>query len=149
MILCRLQQLAALLAVGLSLSMQLGCFNAEALIESRRLVAIKARLEEIDLGKYRISLPQTESVTETIEVNFHVFGQVANRDMETVSQLLESSRPEIRDQLLVVTRNLSEAELEDPELSSLREHIAKVVNNTLEGDPVQSVGFYNFRYAIF
>lgn len=141
--------MAAGCLLGLGLSLQLGCFNAEALIESRRLVAIKARLEEIDLGKYRISLPHAEAVTETIEVNFHVFGQVANRDLESVTQILESSRPEIRDQLLVVTRNLSEAELQDPGLTSLREQIAKVVNDTLEGEPVQSVGFYKFRYSVF
>ena len=128
--------------------MQMGCFNAEALIESRRLVAIKARLEEIDLGKYRISLPHAEAVNQSIEVNFHVFGQVANRDFETVTELLESRRPEIRDQLLVVTRNLSEEELEDPGLTFLRQQIAKVVNDTLEGEPVQSVGFYKFRYSV-
>ena len=138
-----------LASLALCLAGQLGCFDADALIEARRLEAIRARLEEIDLGTYRISLTSPESVNDSVEVNFHVFGLVANRDLETVSEYLDSKKPEIRDKMLIVTRSLSDADLEDPKLSLFRDQIASIVNDTLEDEPVQSIGFYHFRYSVF
>ena len=74
---------------------------------------------------------------------------MANRDLDSVSEIVESKGPTIHDKVLVMARHLSEEELEDPELASLRKQIAEVFNETLEGEPVQSVGFYHFRYSIF
>ena len=134
-------------AVVAGLLLQAGCFNAEALIEARRLVAIRAQLMEVDLGNYRITLPQSSSLNETTEIRFHVFGKVANRDVKSVEEVLESEGPELRDKMIGVIRGLSPQQVEDPQLSALRQGIAAVINDSLEEEPVQSVGFYNFRYS--
>ena len=137
------------LLLAVSLSSQLGCFNAEAMIESRRLTAIRARLQEVDLGQYQVTMPVGTWHDATTELDFHIFGKVATRETNTVQEVLETVRPEIRDQLLKVTRELSAEELEDPKLTSLRERIAAVINGFLEEELVQSVGFYHFRYSVF
>ena len=140
---------SACLLLTLALPTLGGCFNAEGLIESRRLTAIRAKLQEVDLGNFRISIPQGQSYGQTTELQFHVFGQVANRDMEAVAEVLEEYGPVIRDQMLVSVRELRPEELEEPRLTSLRESIAQVINGFLEEEPVQSVGFHQFRYIIF
>lgn len=126
-----------------------GCFNADRLIESRRLTAIRAKLQEVELGDFRITLPQGDTFDETTELHFRVFGRVATRDAKTVGELLENYEPQIRDQMLVATRGLSREDIEEPKLSALRKTIAEVINGYLEDEPVQSVGFYTFRYAVF
>ena len=45
-----------------------GCYDAEAMVKSRRELAIRAQLEEIDLGKFRITLPQPNETTEVAEI---------------------------------------------------------------------------------
>ena len=124
-----------------------GCFDAEAMIEARRTVAIRARLEEVDLGEFRISLPQPVETAEVAEIDFHAFGQVTNRDLDKVKESLETLKPQLRHRLLLAARQLTVQEIEDPRLASLRAHIVDVVNETLPGEPLQSVGFYHFRFS--
>ena len=143
------RRLRVSILLPLSLLWNVGCFDADAMIEDRRKIAMLARLEEIDLGQFRVALPHASEVAQTAELNFHVFGQVANRDLDKVKESLENNGPEIRDRLLIAARLLTTEQLEDPQLTALRERIAKVVNDSLEGDPVQSVGFYRFGYAVF
>ena len=127
----------------------LGCFNADAMIEDRRLIAMRARLEELDIGEFRVTLPRADAHNETAEIRFHAFAQVAHRDVEKVQQVLENFGPELRDQLIVSTRQLTSQQLEDPRLSDLRRQIAEVINESLEGELVQSVGFHRFGYLVF
>jgi hypothetical protein len=136
------------LPVGLVLASltSAGCFNAEAMIEARRAIAIRKRLAEVDLGKFRVTLPRAVEHTESPELHFHVFGQVANRDLDGIEEMLEKSGPEIRHDVLIVARTMTMEDLEDPKLAELRSRIAQVVNDSLEGEPVQAVGFYRFGY---
>ena len=123
-----------------------GCFNADALIEARRMIAMRTRLEEIDLGKFRVTLPHAAERTESAELHFHVFGQVANRDLGKVKAALKKYKPEIRHRMLIAARLMTVEQLEDPQLTALRQSIAEVLNESLEGDLVQSIGFYRFGY---
>ena len=123
-----------------------GCFNSQAMIESRRKVAVLARLEEVDLGMFRLTLPQPFETSEMAEIQFHAFGQVANRDLDTVTEALEMYGPEFRHQLILAARQLDLKDIENPGLEILREQIALVINETLPGEPLQSVGFYKFSY---
>ncbi len=126
-----------------------GCFDADAMIEARRKVAILARLEEVDLGEYRLTLPQPVQSTEMAEVQFHVFGQVANRDLDQVTEALETYGPELRSRILLAARKLSLKDLEDAQLELLRTEIVDVVNETLPGEPLQSIGLYSLNYYNF
>lgn len=126
-----------------------GCFDADRLIESRRLTAIRAKLQEVELGEFHVTLPQGKNYDHTTELHFRVFGRVATRDAEAVAEVVENYQPQIRDQMLVATRELHREDIEEPKLIALRETIAEVVNGFLEEQPVQSIGFYTFRYAVF
>ena len=126
-----------------------GCFNAEAMIESRRVIAIRTRLEEVDLGDFRVTLPHAVEKTNSTELHFHVFGQVANRDLDSVEAMLAKKESEIRHRVLIAARLLTIEDLEDPNLGSLRKRIAELVNEELKGEPVKAVGFYRFGYMQF
>ncbi len=124
-----------------------GCFDAESLIEERRAIAMRDRLEEVDLGEFQVSLPQPSETMEAAEIFFHVFGQVANRDMKKVRKSLEELGPEFRHRLLLAVRQLALEDIQDPPLTTLRKQIADMVNESLPGEPLQSVGFYRFGYS--
>ncbi len=119
------------------------------MIESRRIIAIRTRLEEVDLGNFRVTLPHAAERTKSSELHFHIFGQVANRDLDVVEEMLTKMEPEIRHQVLIVARLMTVEDLEDPKLTTLRSRVAEVVNESLEGKPVQAVGFYSFGYMPF
>lgn len=136
----------ALLLVSLT---SVGCIDADAMIKSRRVIAIRTRLKEVDLGKFRVTLPHAVERTDSSELHFHVFGQIINRDLDDVEEALKKKGPEIRHRMLIVARLMTIEDLEDPKLTTLRASIAKVVNESLEGEPVQSVGFYRFGYRQF
>lgn len=124
-----------------------GCYDAKALIEARRAVAVRARLVEIDLGEYRVTLPRPYTELERAEVNFHVFGQVSHNDLANAKQSLEEFGPDLRHRLLLAVRQMKMTEIADPSLTSLRESITNTVNEMIEGDPVKSVGFYSFTFS--
>ncbi len=117
------------------------------MIEKRRDIAIQTQLQEVDIGKFHVSIPRPSEQVAAAEIHFHVFGHVATRDFKSVEVLLEEHGPELRHRLLLSTRALAIQDLEDPKLTSLRKHIASVVNENLEGSPVQSIGFYQFRFS--
>ena len=119
------------------------------MIEARRKVAILARLEEVDLGKFRLTLSRPIQSDEMAEIHFHAFGQVANRDVDEVTEALENYGPELRHRLLLAVRKLKLKELEDANLELLRQEIATIINETLPGEPLQSVGINQFSYYNF
>ncbi len=135
-----------LMAIAASL---VGCVDAEALIQSRQKMAILARLEEIDLGEFRVTLPKPAEGADIAELCFHAFGLVANSDLEQVQEALDNQGVQFRHELLLAVRQLDVSDLEDPQLEALRSHIEDVMNAALPGEPLQSVGFYSFAYANF
>jgi len=108
---------------------------------------MQERLEEVDLGEFRVSLPQPSETVEAAEIFFHAFGLVANRDMDEMLDSLEDFGPEFRHRLLLSVRQLTVKDIQDPPLTDLRKKISNLVNETLPGEPVQSVGFYRFGYS--
>ena len=136
-------------ACGLACLITSGCFNAQSLIDAHRADAINARLGEIDLGKFHISLPKPVHTMDVAEIHFHIFGQVANRDFKKVEESLEEKGIELRHRMLMATRQMDPELIQDPDLDSLRAHIVKVFNEILPGEPLQSIGFYSFSYTNF
>lgn len=131
---------------GLSVT---GCFDADAMIAERRKVAILARLEEVDLGEFRLTLPRPVQTNDMAEIQFQVFGQVANRDLEEVTEALEMYGPELRHRILLAARQLQLEDMEDAELALLRSEITTVVNETIPGEPVHSIGVKELSYYNF
>ena len=124
-----------------------GCYDAKALVDARWAVAVRARLVEVDLGEYRITLPKPFTELERAEISFHVFGQVAHNDLSKAKKSLEKTTPDLRHRLLLAVRQMRMTEIADPSLESLRANITDAVNELVEGDPVKSVGFYSFTFS--
>lgn len=128
-----------------------GCFDAEALLETQRSAARLDELQEVDLGKYRISLAQDAENPQIkiAEVFFHAFGRIPYRDLQPARRSLEEHRADFEHQILLAIRELQVEQLEDPELSELRQTILNAVNHTIPGAPIESIGFYSFGFSNF
>ena len=123
-----------------------GCYDAAAMLQTRRDEVDVLRLEEVDLGKFRITLPHLPGDTDGGVVDFHAFGQVARSHRQEVTDLLESRGPELRYRMLLSVRSMAREKLDEPKLESLRLLIADVINGSLEEKPVKSVGFFHFEF---
>lgn len=131
---------------GLCVIAMSGCYDAEALLEQRRIAAIQQRLEEVDLGEYRVTLPPAEGTSTHGVVAFHAFGQVANQDLERLEASLAGRGPELDHQVLLAVRGLALEDIEDPELTALRRAIQQAANHPFDKPLVQQIGFYKFNF---
>jgi len=124
-----------------------GCYDAQALLEARRKSSIRAQLEEVDLGEFRMALPQPYDVLQVAEIHFRPFVKVAHEDTIKLNKALENNRAKLQHQLLLAVRQLELSEIEDPELKALRNCIRQVVHELVPGEPVQTVGFHQFGFS--
>jgi hypothetical protein len=124
-----------------------GCFDGSAILEAHKEETNLVRLDEIDIGEYRITLPESPGRPSGGVIEFHVFGQVARRDRDKVASALQFNSAEIRHRVLLLTRALTKEQLDEPKLSTLRNEIAKIANASLESKMVRNVGFHRFAFT--
>lgn len=123
-----------------------GCFDAERLTKARRDIANGYMLVEVDLGEYHVPLPTLPNMPGGGVIDFHAFAQVANREKKSVQEQLAPREPELRHRILLAVRELDQTQIDQPELNSLREAVAAVVNGMLPEEPIQGVGFYRVGF---
>ena len=125
-----------------------GCFDSQALTQAKLEQAERMELEAVDLGKFRMTLPKGPGSAAAAAIEFHAFGQVAKRDLKAVEKEIAHDAAELRNHMLIAVRSLNSSDFEDPDLTALRKAIARIVNEELEGDPVENVGFTSLRFAV-
>ena len=123
-----------------------GCYRSAALIEARRVAAIQEKLEEVDLGVYRVTLPPAGGSSTHGVVEFHAFGQVTNQERARVEESLEERDAEFRHHMLLAVRGLTLEEIREPSLDVLRSAVQAVVNRPWDEPLVKNVGFYKFNF---
>jgi len=121
-----------------------GCYDADHLIASRKGLAKLTQLEEVDLGQFRVTLPYRPHSTSSLVVDFHAFGRVSHNHYKKVTRTIEQNGPKLRHQMLIAVRELGVQELQEPALDTLRVNIEQVVNELLENQTMQAIGFYRF-----
>ncbi len=139
----RSREWAALMLLG-GLSLLAGCFDADAMIASRHNLVQLTRLEEIDLGAFLVTLPYRPNSISSMVVDFHAFGRVTRGNYKKVAKAIEQRGPELEHRMLIAVRELELQELQEPDLDTLRTNIQRVVNETLDDQPMQAIGFYRF-----
>jgi len=121
-----------------------GCYDADAIIASRKDLAQLTHLEEVDLGEFRVTLPYRPHSTSSLVVDFHAFGRVSHNNYKKVFQTIEQNGPKLKHQMLITVRKLGVQELQEPALDTLRVNIEQVVNEILDDQTMQAIGFYRF-----
>ncbi len=122
-----------------------GCYDGEKILQRVRNDAIKTRHEEIDLGEFRVTLPQDPKNNEMTEVVLHVFGSSVRYRLNSIRRRLEAEEFLLRQAVLEAIRNTTNEDLADPRLTLLRERLLAAVNSVLDDKPVESIGFHEVR----
>jgi hypothetical protein len=138
-------RLALALMVAAAISSP-GCFSGGTVLEAHEEETNLVRLDEIDIGEFRITLPHAPGAAGGGVVEFHAFGQVARRDRDKVASTLVHNSAEFRYRVLLLVRGLTRSQLDEPRLQSLRDQITKVANASLDEKMVKNVGFYRFAF---
>ena len=122
-----------------------GCYDSQALVDQVRTDALRGETHEIDLGRYRTTMPR-DPITSTItEVELHLFGTVPLYKIPAIEEQLKAGRYKLRYDTLVAIRETTAEELGEPDLGKLRARLMQVANNVLEGAPIQSIGVEKIR----
>lgn len=132
--------------LALAACLQVGCVDAEGMINRRREIARGMRLEQVDLGKFHITLPPKTPDGKGGVLNFHAFVQVTHRDREQVQVIVGENIPRLRHHMLMAVRRFSADDLTEPELIALRKELVDAVNEPFEEPVVKEAGFYKFKF---
>ena len=124
-----------------------GCYDGERLIERASADARENRLEEVDLGTYRITMPTDQETAQTTEVRFQLFGNTPRYRLAKIKATLEERGYQLRYETLAAVRAAPPEELTEPDLARLKTRIEKVVNGILEETPVESIGFTKVAFS--
>lgn len=123
-----------------------GCVDSEKLVARVRNNAIRTRIDEVELGAYRVTLPRNFQTGEMAEVDVRLYGETPRYKINEIEDELKSKAPLIEDSTLKVLRQTTRQELADPDLTSLRARLLASMNETLSGAPLVSLGFYDVRF---
>lgn len=134
------------LLIGVCLIATAGCYSGERLIEQVRMRSIRTRLDEVEIGSFRVTLPP-DSTGDLSEIDVRVFGEAARYRISELEKELAEKRPLLGDLATRMLREVDQQELIDPDLTSLRERLLATVNSVLDGEPIHAVGFYDVSFT--
>ena len=135
------------LLVGCALVLTVGCYSGEVLVDRVRNDALRLRQEEVDLGRYTVTMPRDPATTEIVEVEMRVFGSLARYQQADVQAQLEEKEFLLRHGALMAIRNSSLADFSEPDLTTLRTKLLAVANGLLEEPNLRKVGFHEIRFV--
>ncbi|WP_425396524.1 hypothetical protein [Aeoliella sp.] len=123
-----------------------GCYNSKKLLEEARNQAIRTRLDEVQLGEFRTTLPRPDADSSPMEVVVDLFGTVPRYKIPEVSQVIERDDYRVRQAVIIALRKTTAAEIADPRLTTFRERLLTVVNAELGETKLESLGFRTVRF---
>jgi len=102
---------------------------------------------ELDLGEFRISVPQRDS--NTIDVlDFQAFAVVRRDRHEALQEKLGPVQQRLRHDVIFSLRRLEPSDLKDPDLRKMRQRILDAVTRHLGKDATKHVGFQRFTHTL-
>lgn len=125
----------------------MGCYSADSLIEKTRNKAIRTRIDEVEIGSFRVTLPNDEVSGEMTEIDLRLFAESERYKINEIKSELESKAPQIEDRTLRTLRDLTREELADPDLKGLRKRLLFALNDELTDTPLRAIGFYDVRFT--
>lgn len=123
-----------------------GCYSSEGLVSKTRNKAIRSRIDEVELGSFRVTLPRDITTGEMTEINLRLFGVSERYKINEIQADLEARGPKIEDTAIRTLRMTQREDLVDPDLKKLRTRLLAAMNEELNGAPLRSIGFYEVRF---
>jgi hypothetical protein len=132
--------LARFVAVGaIALLTASGCYDSQQLIERARNNALRTRLEEVDLGSYRITLPFDETTGSRTEIVLRLVGTAKRYRIADIEQRIKHQQYLLRQRTIDAVRRTSPSELADPLVADLRQRLLGVTNEVLEDQSIDAL----------
>ena len=133
----------AVCALGMALTA--GCYNSKALVNQVRSNALRSQTHEIDLGRYRTTMPRDPITNTLTEIDLHLFGTVPQYKIPAIEKQLKADSYKLRYDTLVAIRKTTADELGEPDLGQLRARLMQVANSVIKDAPIQAIGVEKIR----
>jgi len=99
---------------------------------------------EVKLGDYRFRSFDPSSNTQT-RYTFTLAGMATDEQVEELEQEIEAKSIRLRDRIMIVSRESTVTELEDPNLHMFRRRLLKEINRVLEKGPLDDILVSHYR----
>lgn len=124
-----------------------GCYTEESLVAKTRNKAIRTRIDEVELGSFRVTLPRDLDSGEMTEIQLRLFGESERYKINEIEAELEARGPQIEDTAIRTLRETPKEDLIDPALNGLRKRLVTAINAELTDAPLRAIGFYEVRFV--
>jgi len=121
-----------------------GCGGADADTAAQQEEKPKLPPQEIAIGDYAFRAYDPASNTQT-RFDFSLAGLVEPEDLEGLQKELEKKKIRIRDRVMIVSRESTIEELEDPDLVMFRRRLLKEMNRLIEDGQLGDIYVSHFR----
>jgi hypothetical protein len=119
-----------------------GCYDSKEMVKQAQSIALNSRLAEVDLGKFRTTLPRDPVTHNFTSLDIHIFGTVSRYQLAAVNRQLQADEYRLRHETLAALRKSTREELAEPNFAQLRTRLEEVANRVLADAPVKRIGFY-------
>jgi hypothetical protein len=135
----RITTLLAILAAGLILAATSGCRSKESYaFDELDLTPAQDELIEFSLGKYVIPIPLVKSTgmdeglkRNRVEFSFALHALVTSDGKKQLAAQWKRHAGKLRDRIILVCRNATIGDLQEPELATLKSHLTDAVQAEL------------------
>lgn len=134
-----------LASLGLALSLLLGCGASEAdLMTADNGEKQQLPLREITIGDYSFRAYDPAANTQT-RFDFSLAGLVDPKSLTGLENELKKKEFRVRDRVMIVSRESTIEELEDPDLVMFRRRLLMELNRLIDDGQMTEIYVSNFR----
>ncbi len=101
---------------------------------------------EIDLGNYSITAHEP-TANVTLRIEFHLYGTVDKKDVETFTPLYTRNEHRFRDRVIFEIRSAELTDLTDPSLGLIKRRILEKSNDLFGKQVIKSIVFSDFSFV--
>jgi hypothetical protein len=121
-----------------------GCYDRQELVARALARVPDDHGVELDLGRYRVTLPRVDGQPGVTTLELEVAATVDRKSARKMEKQLEEVRTSMQHATLLALRQCNPNELVEPSLASLRQRIAEETEAFLTVAPIEAIALRSF-----
>jgi hypothetical protein len=139
-----MRRVLALVQIGGLLAPLAGCYDGAAMVARISRRVSDDHREEVDLGRYEVTLPRSDDDPVATTLNLEVVATVHRDNASALKRQLAAVETRLRHATILALRKTNRNELLEPKLQSLHDRVEATTEELLTAASIESIAFRSF-----